>query len=64
VVDKWLASSQSGDEFPRPADLGHWAVWHLQLDGGMLDPMWKKGTRIRIWLLGLDWQSLPDDATA
>jgi 6-phosphogluconate dehydrogenase (decarboxylating) len=36
----------------------------VQLDGGMLDPMWKKGTRIRIWLLGLDWQSLPDDATA
>jgi len=30
VVDKWVASSQSGDEVPRPADLGHWAVWHLE----------------------------------
>jgi hypothetical protein len=30
----------------------------------MLDPMWKKGTSIRVCLLGPDWQPLPDDATA
>jgi hypothetical protein len=36
----------------------------VQLDGGMVDPMWKKGTSTRIWLLGLEWQPLPDGATA
>ena len=40
-------------------------IWkRVQLDGGMVDPMWKKGTSTRIWLLGLEWQPLPADATA